>query len=604
MDFNVNNSTGRFTLRLTVNETATDPTANTSTVSWSLKVIANTSYYFIDYKIGRSVILDGTSVHNVARADSVLWDCPAYGTITLASGTRAINHNTDGTKTLNVSFSIDMTATSSTPGPLSGSGSLPLTWLPRSSILGTISSFNVESTITIPITKYVSGYQDNLAIKIGSTTIRTINNITNGYALTFSAGELATIYGLMSTVNSTTFSFVLVSYDDGSPVGSNTKTATGTITNANPTVSATVEDSNATTSALTGDDAKLILYKSTARVTVTASGNKGATIASTTVNGQTVTGGTISFANNTYQSFLTIVTDSRGNQSTFTVSPVIIYYIPLTLSAIFYRTSPTNNEIAIQYSGNYFNGSFGASSNTLTVTWKYRLKGASTWTNGGTLSPTITDNTFSATTALGTIFDYTIAYELIAYYNDALTTGDTGAFPVSKGTTVFDWGEGDFNFNVPVTIKSDLTVDGNVLRSCCATGTDASLALNTGTITKVPLATLNPFNDSSVYSISNGGVKVSVAGNYMISGSVFITLTTSAGAYIARGIYINQNTTEIMSALEYSYDSNSTGAAISVAPKILTLAANDIIYLNARTRATSGTATPNHTATYLTIVKI
>jgi len=112
--------------------------------------------------------------------------------------------------------------------------------------------------------------------------------------------------------------------------------------------------------------------------------------------------------------------------------------------------------------------------------------------------------------------------------------------------------DNDVTVGGDITVGGDAAFAGNVLKACCATGTDSSLALNTGSITKVPLAALNPFNDASVFSISDGGVKVAVAGNYMIQGSVYISLTTSASAAIARGVYIYQNATEINTAMEYS----------------------------------------------------
>ena len=41
---------------------------------------------------------------------------------------------------------------------------------------------------------------------------------------------------------------------------------------------------------------------------------------------------------------------------------------------------------------------------------------------------------------------------------------------------IFDWGENDFNFNVPVTAQSDVTVKGNLKASGTLTADDATLA--------------------------------------------------------------------------------------------------------------------------------
>lgn len=152
-------------------------------------------------------------------------------------------------------------------------------------------------------------------------------------------------------------------------------------------------------------------------------------------------------------------------------------------------------------------------------------------------------------------------------------------------------------------VQTGMTVGEYALKACCATGSEASLALTSGTVTQIALATLNPFNDSTLFSISDGGVKVSVAGNYMISGSAYIGLTTVANTAIGRNASIYKNATEIVNSGDYSYNTGTNGT-VATGVKIVTLAANDILYLKVRSANTAGTAYPNHSSTYLTIVKI
>ncbi len=609
--YSVTNNNGHYTLRLTVTETGTDAVANTSTISWSLNLIANTSYYFSTVKVGRTVTLNGSVRLNIARADSASLNLPAYGTLNLGSGTGfVVAHNPDGSKSISIAYSIDTADLDYTPGDLSGTGTMTLTTLARQSTLGAIANFDVDGSVAIPITKYISSYTDSLVIKYGTTTIRTVAGITNGTVITFTSGEKTTIYGLMSTVKSGTFTFILTTKSGATTIGTSTKTATGEITNANPTLSATVVDVNSATIAKTGSNLKLIRYQSTARITITSAGAKGATIVSKVVNGTSVSGTTLDIANVATTPFTVTVTDSRGNSTSVILNPVVVEYIPMTLSASFARTTPTSGIIAVTFSGNFFNGSFGASSNAITLKWYYRIKDAASYTLGGAFTTpaqyTKTGNIYASVGAvnLGSSFDYTKAYDLKIQYADSLTSVDTGGFIVARGLPIADWGETDFNINGDFSVVGNCAFSGNVLKACCATGTDSSLTLTSNAITIVPLATLNPFNDSSVYSISDGGVKVAVAGNYMISGSVYITLTTAASTSIARGVYIFNGAAEINNALEYSYNSNNIAASIACGMKIVTLAANDILYLKARTMGTGGTAYPNKNGTYLTIVKI
>lgn len=196
---------------------------------------------------------------------------------------------------------------------------------PAGSVLGNISDFTIGNAITIPITKYASDLSDTLVVKYGSTTIKTISGITNNYSLSFSSSELNTIYSLMSTVNSGTFSFGLTTYSGTTSVGSSSKSAKGSITNANPTFSSSnisYKDNNSTTVNVTGNNQHLVQSLSSLLVTLTsATGNKGASITKyeATINGVTKTltsAGNIDYGVINSSKNLTLsvkVTDSRGN---------------------------------------------------------------------------------------------------------------------------------------------------------------------------------------------------------------------------------------------------------------------------------------------------
>ena len=150
--YSVNNSNGRFTLTLTVTETSYSVADNTSTLSWSLDLKANTSYNFYLYSIGLSVVLNGTTVKSQTKAQRIQYSIDKYGSINLASGSGfVVKHNDDGSKSIPVVFSIDMDSESFTPGPLSGSGTMALTTIARYSTL-TIPSggtLGVAQTITV-----------------------------------------------------------------------------------------------------------------------------------------------------------------------------------------------------------------------------------------------------------------------------------------------------------------------------------------------------------------------------------------------------------------------------------------------------------------------
>lgn len=404
---------------------------------------------YFGYPINQTITLDGTQLaaSTIKNASPSSWS----NDIVYETGWLTVSSKTAGT----TSLSVKVYASSGSTRTGTFTYSLPV--LPAASVLNAVPSFDVDGSIQISITTYNSAFVDNLIIKYGAAVVKTVNNITAGN-ISFTSAEKATIYGLMSTVKSGTFTFTLTTRDGTTVLGTSTKTATGSITNATPTLSATVVDTNSTTIALTGSNAKLVKGKSTALITITSAGLKGATISSKIVNGTAVAGTTLSIPNVSTSPFTVTVTDSRGNTVTVVLNPVVIAYIPLTISANFYRPAPTTGEVEAVFSGNYFNGSFGAVANTLAVWVKYRLKGAVDWISIGSFIQgteyTITGNTFaSIAVSLGSIFDYTANYEFAIYYMDKLTNTYT-VLQVGKGLPVFDWGEDDFNINGQPKVKS------------------------------------------------------------------------------------------------------------------------------------------------------
>ena len=152
--FSVNNSNNRFTLTLTVTETAYSVADNTSTLAWSLDLKANTSYNFSLYSFGLNVVLNNTTVKSQTRAQRIQYSIDDYGTVNLASGSGfVVNHNDDGTKTIPVAFSIDVKEETFTPGPLSGSGTMSLTTIARYSTLTIPTGSTLGDPQTIKVTR-------------------------------------------------------------------------------------------------------------------------------------------------------------------------------------------------------------------------------------------------------------------------------------------------------------------------------------------------------------------------------------------------------------------------------------------------------------------
>lgn len=229
-------------------------------------------------------------------------------------------------------------------------------------------------------------------------------------------------------------------------------TKTLTITNGEPVMEPTVQDVNAATIALTGDSKILVKYFSNAECKTNAVPAQGATIAKTLIkNGSKTLDADGIFYGVENDSFYFTITDSRGLGMTRDKHLTMVEYIKLTCNAKF-ETPTVDGAIEYSIAGNFYFETFGAVVNTLEVQVRYRLADSDTfsaWMPADTV--TKKTKTYTASGAI-TGLDYTKAYVCEARAIDKLMTISSGVERV-KTAPVFDWGEEDFNFNVPVTIQ-------------------------------------------------------------------------------------------------------------------------------------------------------
>mgnify|MGYP003292128733 CR=1 FL=1 len=389
-----------YTLRLTVSEIDYSIPNNTSTVSWKLQLIS-TGYNFALYGFPITANVDG-EVYNVREQRSI----SKYSTLTIDSGTKIIPHGTDGKKTISCSATVRATGDYYLPGNIDVSGSLKLTDIPRTSPVS-CTSFNIGSSCVITISKADSSLTHTLTYSFGNATgtIATKDS-RSSIPYTFNA---ATLYAQIPNAKSGTGTITCKTYSGNTEIGTSTCpfTASAVEDDCKPTVSLSVIDSNSTTTALTGNNQKLIKGYSTASVTITATPKNSATISSrkiTTSDNRSSTSTTATFANITGNVFNGTATDSRGY--TGNAIPVTksgsnwIDYVKLAFSTLdLKRTESTGDSVVLTIKGNYFNASFGAVANTLTVQYRYKTSGGS---YGSWVTPTVTKsgNTFSYSTTL------------------------------------------------------------------------------------------------------------------------------------------------------------------------------------------------------------
>ncbi len=366
--------------------------------------------------------------------------------IPIASGTTDyIGHNSGGDK--KISYSAQIKA-SSYGVSASLSGEFTLTTIPRASSASG-GSGNIGGTTTISISRASNTFTHTLRYLFGSLS----GTIATGVGTSYTWTIPTSFYTQIPNEKTGRGTLYCDTYSGSTLIGTKLSSFTVTVTESSsgPTVSVTLTDTNATTKGLTGNASKMVKGKSTGQLVITSTVKNSATIKSVTINGTsagTAESITKTYANISTASFTIVTTDSRGFSKSQVVTPSYVNYVPLTLNAKIFRPQQTGTEIQLTYSGNYFNASFGSVANTLSITWKYRTKGASSWTNGGTITPTLSGNTISSKTiSLGTSYNYQTAYEFQIIAVDKLTT-NTQTIQVPVGKPIFYWGKNFFNFTV------------------------------------------------------------------------------------------------------------------------------------------------------------
>lgn len=259
----------------------------------------------------------------------------------------------------------------------------------------TISTSNgtMGTAMTITITRADASYKDTITYQFGSAS-GTIATKTNNASVSWTPPT-----SLASEIpNSSSGSLVLTctTYDGNTVVGTSSITVSLSVPQSlAPSASVSFADTDATCLGW----GIYVQSRSKLSFTITASGQQGATIASyrTTVNGTQYTGATFTtdvLLYNGSNSYTTVVTDSRGLQTTVTGTfTVVAYSVPSLTLTLCDRDDSDDSQINIEFD---FTVASVSNNNDANYRLDYKLKSSSTWTNGtvtslGGYSGTITD---------------------------------------------------------------------------------------------------------------------------------------------------------------------------------------------------------------------
>lgn len=430
---------------------------NTSTISWTLQVLGGSAPC---YSTGPTTVVIGTQqVCAYPRKSYTTSEFPAAaGSV---SGVITVSHNDDGSCTLPVRLTTAIYTTASS----TVSGIWTLDTIARASTVGAtdayiggVSTVTVvqKSTLFTHTLHYQFGTLQGYLTAAGTIQQQPVQLSATGIPFALPQSFYAQIPNAASgkcTVKCTT-------YFGGVQIGTPQSCSFTVFTDASvcgPVVTGTVCAGDPLTVTLTGDENTLVRYVSTAACTVSTQLRCDAgSLKAQTIGGVAAQDGArqipaVFSSEQTYTVDFS-ATDSRGHTGTAQLSVPLIPYVQLTNNASVNRTDPTSGNALLTLQGNCFRGSFGKVSNALTVT--YQLPGASPVT----VQPEVTQaHTYFLQIPL-TGLDYTKSFVLTVCATDCAMTAEK-TLTVQKGLPVFDWGEEDFCFHVPVELPA-LRING------------------------------------------------------------------------------------------------------------------------------------------------
>ena len=431
---------------LEYSESQPDVAYNQTTITATLKISSNQWGSFYGYTTAGTIVIDGENF-NVSTDQNL----GLGSTIIVGTASKTITHNQDGSKTINIGFSVGNGAT----GNASNSTNWVLTKIDRVAKTDSVIGSDIEGTFKVNYTKYVNNYTYKLRISIPNVIeLEKINYNTSGEEFTLSQATITNIFTRTKndTSNSIQLGFAVETWDGGTKLSSgNEVIIIGKIANANPIFdNFDFEDTNVTTVALTGSTTNNVInvngysnIKATITTTDKAEAIKEASMVkyrfsiddySTDISysSDTNVSGTINGARNGFYNIYAI--DSRNNSTLVTKQATsIIDYTNITFDKQNCSLVRDNNQVGenaiLTLRGSLWNDDFGQVVNSIkSVTYKLKKSDSSTWITGTTtITPTTSGDIFTftgliASDNLDTTWDLDANYNVQVIISDELSS--------------------------------------------------------------------------------------------------------------------------------------------------------------------------------------
>lgn len=389
------------------------------------------------------------------------WNSAEYRTYSgsgnLRHGEEWITHNADGTKSSSCSGRTRMGGIGVDTGWVSADFDLPR--IPRASS-PTLSpnpqtwSNTTSNTLTVTTNRKASSFTHSVRCDVWSYKV---TNTGVGTSTTF-AIPYSTLGSMPDDQLEFTGSVYTQTYSGSTKIGSEVKSQWKIQVDTN------LEHPNIGTVALSEGNSRVAAIVNTPNtfvqgistlvmsVPITVSGSYTQLAKATVSNGsdnQTYTlsgtSGTVSYSSeNIRTTWLTITAyDKRGTTAVSKPSWTLLPYAPLTATAAVGRTSSTGSVAVGQVSGVAYGGEYGQSTNSLTISYRYKEHDASSWTDGAetfTQSISSGSQTYTRAITFSEEFDYQKQYDIQFTVSDLFSTA-TYTAQLMQGLPILSWDE-------------------------------------------------------------------------------------------------------------------------------------------------------------------
>lgn len=386
----------------------------------------------------------------------------------LASDNFTIYHNTDGTKTFNMSATVTSGWTKlGTMPTATGSGTLNTIARASQPSINTYPNnspdFNIGDTIKIYMNRASTNFTHTVVFNYGSTSVTVATGVTDN--CTFNTSTIANaLYALIPNANVYSGTISVTTYNGSTNIGTKTCAYNAKVTNANPTFSAAYLDTNSAVTAVTTNNQLIVRNKSTLRINISnAAAQKSATLASArcVILGQTVTAtlsgssvalniGTINTSQNTTAAVSVI--DSRGNSKTINLTITVADWQQPTGIITLERHNNYYSETDINVDADY---SSVNNKNVITIKVRSKKQTTSTWGAYTTLQ----DNVTSVLT-----LDNEYAWDIQVLLTDSFGGSTTYNLTLSRGMPIiyFDRLKSSTGFNCFPQYNESVEIDGRL----------------------------------------------------------------------------------------------------------------------------------------------